>query len=147
VRKCGRCGSSKLRRVHRRFLERFRYLAIYECAACENEESVPRRYTYHLGEHARCPKCGTYRVTKLKSLDKIDKMFSGPLNLFEKLSHGQLHHCCFCRIQFYDRRRLAPRINVQPYGSRGEIADAEVIEPELIEHEAMDPPGRASADA
>src|SRR5689334_9247738 len=63
VRKCGHCGSSGLKRVHRTFLERFSYLAIYECRDCENEQFVPRRYTYHLGEQVRCPGCGTYRVT------------------------------------------------------------------------------------
>jgi len=114
MRKCGYCGGSRLKRVHRTFLERFSYLAIYECRDCENEEFVPRAYTYHFGENARCPKCGTYRVTKLRGPDKIDKMMPGLLNRVEKMAGGVLFHCCFCRIQFFDRRKMAPRTTLQP---------------------------------
>jgi hypothetical protein len=39
--KCKQCNS-KLKRIHRTFLERFRYLATYECPKCETEEFVPR---------------------------------------------------------------------------------------------------------
>jgi DNA-directed RNA polymerase subunit RPC12/RpoP len=128
VRKCGYCGSSRLKRVHRTFLERFSYLAIYECRDCENEEFIPRRYTFHLGDQARCPRCGTYRVTKLRGMDKIDKMVSGPLNALERLAGGSLHHCCFCRVQFYDRRKMAPRVNVQPIPRESASAEAELTE-------------------
>lgn len=114
MRKCGYCGGRRLKRVHRTFFERFSYMAIYECRDCENEEFVPRRYTYHFGENARCPKCGTFRLTKLRSPDKIDKMSSGLLNTVERLAGGSLYHCCFCRLQFYDRRTMAPRTTIQP---------------------------------
>jgi DNA-directed RNA polymerase subunit RPC12/RpoP len=107
VRKCGQCGGS-LRRVHRTFWERFRYLAIYECKGCEREVLIPRRYTYHFGDVCRCPKCGTYRIVKLKSPDKIDPMWGGLLNLLERLAGGNLHHCCYCRVQFFDRRPMDP---------------------------------------
>jgi len=59
-------------------------------------------------------------------------MFSGALNTLERLAGGRLHHCCFCRIQFYDRRKLAPRINVQTYGA-GAPAKTEPIGPEITE--------------
>ena len=49
-----------------------------------------------------------------KSPEEIDKMAAGPLNILERLAGGSLYHCCFCRIQFYDRRKMAPRVNVQP---------------------------------
>lgn len=134
MRKCGYCGSGKLKRVHRTLFERFQYLAIYECRDCENEEFIPRQYTYHLGTEVRCPKCGTQRVTKLRGLDKIDKMMPGPLNTLERLAGGALYHCCFCRVQFYDRRRLAPRVNVQPI----------LPSPEAVESDAT--PDTASSD-
>jgi hypothetical protein len=67
----------------------------------------PRHYRFHLGPSARCPRCGTYRITKLKGPDKIDPMASGLLNWLERRAGGHLHHCCFCRVQFYDRRGLA----------------------------------------
>ena len=89
-------------------MERFRYLAIYECRYCEREVLIPRRYTYHLGSGCRCPKCGTFRVVKLKAPDKIDPVYSGLLSLLERVAGGQRYHCCFCRVQFFDRRPLAP---------------------------------------
>jgi hypothetical protein len=36
----------------------------------------------------------------------IDHVQGGLWNLFERLSHGNLYHCRFCRVQFYDRRPL-----------------------------------------
>ena len=147
MRKCGYCGSSRLKRVHRTFFERLSYQAIYECRDCENEEFIPRPHTFHLGDHARCPKCGTFRLSRLKSLDRIDRMFSGPLNTFERLAGGDLHHCCFCRIQFYDRRKLAPRSNVQPYASGDGVPEVEVIEPETRPAGPTEQRGTASSDA
>ena len=106
MQKCARCGA-QLRRVHRTFFERFSYMAIYECKSCAVEEFVPRRFRLHFGDKARCPKCGTFRIVRLKAPDRIDPMFRGFFNLLERLSGGRLHHCRYCRIQFYDRRKLA----------------------------------------
>ena len=112
MRKCVRCGG-RLRRVHRTFFERFSYLAIFECKECSGEEFVPRRYRAHFGKGARCPKCGTFRITRLKTPDKIDPIQNGLLNLLERMAGGRIHHCRYCRIQFYDRRRLASESEVQ----------------------------------
>lgn len=147
MRKCGYCGGSRLKRVHRTFFERFSYLAIYECRDCENEEFIPRRYTYHFGENARCPKCGTFRVTKLRGLDKIDKMAPGPLNLLEKMAGGNLFHCVFCRLQFYDRRKPAPRTTLQPIGAEGEALEPiDTGEGGETAQATTEQPGKASSD-
>ena len=135
--KCGYCGGGRLKRVHRTFLERFSYLAIYKCRECENEEFVPRRYTFRLGGNARCPRCGTLRITKLRGLDKIDPMIPGMLNRLEKLAGGTLYHCSFCRLQFYDRRKMAPRTTLEPI--QPEPAPAGAAEP-------TGPPDTASSD-
>jgi DNA-directed RNA polymerase subunit RPC12/RpoP len=108
MRKCRQCNG-QLKRVHRTFLEHFTYLAVYECEKCETEEFVPRRYTYHLGPAVRCPRCGSGRPSKLRERDQIDRMDHSLLNLLEWLARGKLYHCCFCRLQFYDRRPLAER--------------------------------------
>jgi len=105
MRRCGYCGG-QVRQIHRTFLERFSAQAVYQCRDCHQEQPVPRRFRYHFGPHSRCPQCGTYRLTRLGSRDRIDPMFAGPLNLFERLAGGRLYHCCYCRIQFYDRRPL-----------------------------------------
>jgi DNA-directed RNA polymerase subunit RPC12/RpoP len=97
-------------RVHRTFLERFQYLAIYECRECDTEHCIPRPYQYYFGPEARCPRCGTARLSRLKDRDKIDRMRGGPMNFFSRLTGGKLVHCRSCRLQFYDRRPLASEI-------------------------------------
>lgn len=122
-----------MKRVHRTFWERFQYLAIYECRTCHHERGVSRRYRYHFGPVCRCPRCGTSRLKKLKDRDQIDPMYSGPLNLLERLAGGSLHHCCFCRIQFYDRRIV------------GSLAPDEA--PAAEHEEVMTPPDTANSGA
>jgi DNA-directed RNA polymerase subunit RPC12/RpoP len=124
--KCSQCGGT-LRRVHRRFFERFGYLAIYACKECQNEEFVPRRYKYHFGPHARCPNCGTLRIVKLKEPDKIDPMHVGFLNFLERMFGGRLFHCRYCRCQFYDRRRTAAET---PVPATKPVADPPVTSPQ-----------------
>jgi DNA-directed RNA polymerase subunit RPC12/RpoP len=99
-----------MRRVHRTLLERLSYIAIYSCKACHAEDNLPRAHQLHRGKAARCPKCGTYRITRLKEPDRIDPMRTGVLNMLEKAAGGRLYHCRFCRIQFWDRRRLQPEV-------------------------------------
>jgi hypothetical protein len=97
-----------VRRIHRTFLERFSYMAIFECRDCHEISNSPRRFKLHLGEFCRCPRCGTFRLSKLKKRDNIDPMHGGFLHLLERMAGGKLYHCCYCRLQFYDRRGLAP---------------------------------------
>jgi DNA-directed RNA polymerase subunit RPC12/RpoP len=104
MRVCKQCGGH-LHRIHRSFVERFSYMAIYECRECKDISSVPRQFRYHLGHLPRCPKCGTLRIVKLRSRDHIDPLHTGILNFLEHLVGGGLHHCKFCRLQFYDRRK------------------------------------------
>jgi len=115
--KCTQCGS-RLRRVHRTLIERLRYSSIYYCKRCDSEEYVPRVFQYRLGQYARCPECGTHRLTKLKEMDKIDPVHWGWFHVIERLSGGRLYHCRYCRIQFHDRRERAPESAVGPGASR-----------------------------
>jgi len=119
--------------VHRTFFERFSYMAIYACKECQNEEFFPRRYKFHFGPHARCPRCGTYRISKLKEKDGIDPMYVGFLNFLEHIAGGRLFHCKFCRCQFYDRRRTQ--------------AEAAAAAEAAGKEEITNPPGAASSDA
>ena len=138
MRKCVTCGGTRMKRVHRTFWERFYYLAIYECRNCHHERGVPRRYRFHFGPVSRCPKCGTVRLKKLKDRDPIDPMHTGVLNMLERFAGGSLYHCCFCRVQFYDRRAPGPPA---PAGAPAEPDDRE--EPE----DFMTPPDKASSGA
>jgi hypothetical protein len=111
--RCAKCGE-RLYRVHRTFLERFRYLGIFECRKCGTEEFFPRMWAMHLGDAARCSRCGTYRITRLREPDRIDKMVRGFLNWLERLAGGHLYHCRYCRIQFWDRRPLRSEVHTKP---------------------------------
>ena len=130
--KCARCGG-KLRRIHRTFFERLGYMAVYECRTCQDEQVVLRRYRYHFGAYCRCPQCGTYKITRLKEPDRIDPMVGGVLNFLELLAGGRrLCHCRYCRIQFYDRREIAPggpgpSPFDRPAGNREEFAAGPVV--------------------
>ena len=85
-------------------------MAIYECRDCFDVTFSPRRFRFHLGKRCRCPICGTFRITRLKERDKIDRMNTGFLHFLERMAGGRLFHCKFCRLQFYDRRKTAVEI-------------------------------------
>jgi hypothetical protein len=126
MKSCAQCGGP-LRRIHRTFWERFAYLAIYACRDCKEVSCVQRPYRNHFGEWCRCPHCGTVRVTKLRRKDKIDPMWGGMINLAKKLTGGSLYHCRFCRVQFYDGRKMAPdnassHPAAKPAGAEGQSA-------------------------
>ncbi len=100
-------------------------MAIYECRKCEREEFAPRRYRYHFGPFCRCPACGSHRVVRLKQPDKIDRMHGGFLNLLERIAgKGRLFHCRWCRLQFFDRRPLATKIQAAS-SAAGVVPEAE----------------------
>jgi DNA-directed RNA polymerase subunit RPC12/RpoP len=125
MRNCAQCGGH-LHRIHRTFAERFAFMAIYECRECKDIASSPRRYRFHLGKFPRCPKCGTLRITKLKSRDQIDPMTKSPLSLLERMCGGLLYHCRFCRLQFYDRRKsTVEKALAQPVESPDVVAEDE----------------------
>ena len=118
-----------MRRVHRTLLERVNYLAIYECKECHTEDNLPRAHQLHRGKSARCPKCGTYRIVRLKERDRIDPMNTGLLNALERLAGGKLYHCRYCRIQFWDRRRLASEVAAGEAGTAQETEETEAPAP------------------
>ena len=103
--RCSNCGGS-VRRIHRTFLQRFQYLAIFQCTDCRQPKYQSRPYFYNFGPYARCPRCGTYRVSRLREPDRIDRYHRSATGLIRSLFGSPLCHCRFCRIQFYDRRPL-----------------------------------------
>ncbi|MGD0362658.1 MAG: hypothetical protein ABSC93_17405 [Bryobacteraceae bacterium] len=97
--------------MHRTFAERLLYVAMYECRQCHLRKPEPRWYALYLGDYPRCPRCGTYRLTRLNVRDKIDKMLKGPINFAQFLWGADLYHCRYCRVQFYDiRKPIAPEV-------------------------------------
>ena len=100
-------------------------MAIYQCPKCERQEFAPHRFRYHLGPACRCPLCGSQRMVRLKERDRIDPFHHGFLNLLERMAGGTLYHCRWCRVQFYDRRKLASELPVpKPPEVQGEVSRA-----------------------
>jgi DNA-directed RNA polymerase subunit RPC12/RpoP len=80
------------------------YVAVYECRQCKTRKPEPRWYAMFLGDYPRCPRCGTYRLTRLASRDPIDGMRKGVFSFVQRLLGAGLYHCRYCRLQFYDLR-------------------------------------------
>jgi len=100
---CRECGGT-LRRSKRRLLDRLRYLEAYRCTGCAARYYVTFSSRLNLARYAKCPKCRYQDITPMRRVDKIDKMRGGIFNLIHRLTGGQLYHCWFCRLQFYDFR-------------------------------------------
>ena len=113
---CSDC-QGKLRRVHRTVAEKILYAAMFECRQCNARTPEPRWYALYKGDYPRCPRCATFRLTRLATRDKIDPMQKGFVNFALKLVGSELYHCRYCRLQFYDTRKP-----IAPEG--GEKADA-----------------------
>jgi DNA-directed RNA polymerase subunit RPC12/RpoP len=100
---CRECGAN-LRRSKRRFIDRLRYLEAYRCQGCGARYHVTVASRLRLARYAKCPKCSYQDITAMRRVDKIDRMRGGIFNLIHRVFGGQLYHCWFCRLQFYDLR-------------------------------------------
>jgi hypothetical protein len=86
-------------------------MGMYECLQCHKRKPEPRWYALYLGDFPRCPRCGTYRLTRMAERDKIDPMKKGLVNYLQYAWGADLYHCRYCRVQFYDvRKPVAPEV-------------------------------------
>jgi len=88
---------------------------MFECGQCHFRKPEPRWFALYLGDYPRCPKCGTYRLSRLSKPDRIDPMYRTLIGWFQRRFGADLYHCRYCRIQFYDMREpVAPedKVNV-----------------------------------
>ena len=92
-------------RVQRKFVERFAYQAIFRCRECGKRRTERQWYLFLLGGLSTCPQCGTHKLKRLTSIDRIDSMYSTPFSYLQKYFGANLHHCGYCRLQFYDYRK------------------------------------------
>jgi len=113
MRNCGSCGGA-LVRVRRSFLQKFAYHAVFLCKNCGRNESLDQWFLFLFGRVSRCPRCGSFKVEKLRGVDHIDPMYKNPLSYMQKWLGGHIHWCPFCRLQFYDLRKKAPTLKRPP---------------------------------
>ena len=111
-------------RVRRSFGEKFFYHAVLRCRSCGIRETRDQWYLFLFGRKSRCPRCGSFRVEKLRGIDKVDPMYKNPLSYMQKWLRGELHWCPFCRLQFYDIRKKMPFERRRPPLRAPETADA-----------------------
>src|SRR2546429_4905768 len=109
MRNCGSCGGT-LVRVRRKFLQKFAYHAILLCKSCGRTERLDQWYFFLFGRTSRCPRCGSFKVEKLRGVDHIDPMYKNPLSYLQKFFGAEVHWCPFCRLQFYDLRKKIPSV-------------------------------------
>lgn len=101
------CGG-KLVRVRRRFWQRLLYAGVFRCKKC-GEAKVRRNPSMLFSRVSLCPRCGTGKLRLLRKRDPVDTMSSSPISLLQRFLGAELHHCEFCRLQFYDFRKIAGR--------------------------------------
>ncbi len=103
MRNCAHCGET-LARTHRRFWEKPIFEVVFKCRGCETRIGAKRNFLNYFGGHAKCPRCGAEELHKRSKPDRIDKLVKSPMSVVQSLAGGNLYHCGFCRIQFYDLR-------------------------------------------
>ena len=109
VQNCVSCGGVLIR-VRRTFRQKFIYHAVLKCKKCGRREARDQWYLFLFGRKSRCPRCGSFRVEKLRGVDHIDPMYKNPLSYLQKFFGAGLHWCPFCRLQFYDLRKKSPTL-------------------------------------
>lgn len=101
------CGG-KLVRVRRRFWQRLFYAAVYRCSDCKSTRTR-RTPALLFSRSSVCPRCGTGRLKVLRKRDPVDTMSTSIVSGLQKMLGAELHHCEFCRLQFYDFRRVTSK--------------------------------------
>ena len=109
MRQCVSCGG-ELVRLKRTIGQKFVYHAVLKCRKCGRREIRDQWFLFLFGRKSRCPRCGSFRVEKLRGIDHIDPMYKNPFSYLQKFLGGNLHWCPFCRLQFYDVRKKTPSV-------------------------------------
>lgn len=103
LKKCDECGGD-LVRVPRTFLERIFHSRVFACVDCGHRRTQGTWLAMEKSEWAVCPSCGTSKLSELKELDPIERVYRSLKNSFNRMFGGHLLLCRFCRLQFYDLR-------------------------------------------
>jgi hypothetical protein len=57
--------------------------------------------------------CGTPRVRRLATRDRIDRMSINPLSVIAAALFAPIYHCNACRLQYHDWRPLSPAVHAE----------------------------------
>jgi predicted RNA-binding Zn-ribbon protein involved in translation (DUF1610 family) len=106
---CQFCDHELIRKRRTLFQKAFT-LAVFKCPKCHNSTSWRRPFFHKISLRSQCPQCGTPDVSKLRSIDRVDRLNKNPLRALLGLVGAPLHHCTFCRLQFWDLRSRSPEV-------------------------------------
>lgn len=53
-----------------------------------------------------CPRCGTRDLRVFTRIDSIEGMYNNPFSRVQQLFGATLWYCQWCRLQFFDCRKL-----------------------------------------
>jgi DNA-directed RNA polymerase subunit RPC12/RpoP len=101
---CRFCGS-RLARVERTLSEKFSKTYVYDCTECGERQSTGTWFNKS-SANASCPSCGSFRVSRRRSPDPIDPIYTTLFSFWKRWFGASLFRCRYCRIQFYDFRPL-----------------------------------------
>ncbi len=111
---CNRCGD-ELVRVRRSHLSRIFFSAVYRCRGCERDFRVPHLAFKGISMHSCCPRCGSFRLERLRKRDRIESLSHSPVSFLQMLLGAPISWCPLCRLQFYDFR---PRMSRRPASAK-----------------------------
>jgi uncharacterized Zn finger protein len=100
---CPKC-SENLSRTHRKFWEKPIYSIVFRCHNCNHRVGARHDFFKQFSRTTLCPRCGNLDVEKRRTKDRIDKLIHTPFSTLNRLLGGNLYHCVFCRLQYYDVR-------------------------------------------
>lgn len=105
---CELCGHETIR-TRRTPLQKVFNEAAFQCPKCGDSLFFKRRLFQRFSFCSQCPQCGTRHLSKLRSVDRVDRLNKNPLRLLLGILHAPLYHCTFCRLQFWDLRKRQAR--------------------------------------
>ncbi len=106
---CEICETELIRR-RRTLIQKVFAQAVFSCPKCHKKNFYHRPFLHKLSLHSQCPQCGTPNVSKLRSIDRVDRLNKNPLRAIIGLLGAPLYHCTFCRLQFWDLRSRLPQV-------------------------------------
>lgn len=112
---CPECGSGGKRRP-RSLFERVTNRAKLFCPNCDTVWYW-RRVLFQ--KHVQCPDCGTTRLTKRSTWDRIDRKSDSLIRRALILFGAPIYHCTFCRLQFRDYHHPEPARSNRARASSG----------------------------
>ena len=104
---CELCGHETTR-TRRTLLQKVFNGAVFQCPKCGDRLFFKRRIFQRFSIYCQCLRCGTRHLSKLRSIDRVDRLNKNPLRLLLGLLQAPLYHCTFCRLQFWDVRKRQP---------------------------------------